>query len=154
MREEGLSLEKCLRICRDPELAGNQVQTLEERKVVDAVKFTKSQVGKNFTKQNNAVYGNQKNHNQRIQENVTASNMASFNSKNKENNYDTKNHRINYQSSSTCSRCGYRHQPRNCPAFGKTCKKCIKQNHFAQICRNNHVVNVIQTNSETKFNVD
>ena len=34
-----------------------------------------------------------------------------------------------------CGRCGSNHPPRNCPAFGKTCRKCQKQNHFARVCK-------------------
>lgn len=30
-----------------------------------------------------------------------------------------------------CTRCGTRHGPRKCPAYGKKCKKCGKLNHFA-----------------------
>ncbi|GFO35893.1 actin-binding lim protein 1-like protein [Plakobranchus ocellatus] len=29
-----------------------------------------------------------------------------------------------------CPRCGYEHPPRSCPAYGKTCGACGKQNHF------------------------
>lgn len=35
----------------------------------------------------------------------------------------------------TCSRCGSRHQPRQCPAYGKTCNNCGMENHFATVCR-------------------
>ena len=33
-----------------------------------------------------------------------------------------------------CSRCGTRHLPRQCPAFGKTCFVCDGRNHFAKMC--------------------
>lgn len=36
--------------------------------------------------------------------------------------------------SNACSRCGTTHQPRNCPAFGKECRRCKKLNHFADLC--------------------
>ena len=32
-------------------------------------------------------------------------------------------------------KCGTRHEPRSCPAFGKTCNNCKKPNHFAKVCR-------------------
>ena len=35
----------------------------------------------------------------------------------------------------TCSRCGWTHKPRQCPAFGQQCKKCHGRNHFARVCR-------------------
>lgn len=34
-----------------------------------------------------------------------------------------------------CTRCGYVHNNRPCPARNKTCSKCKKPNHFAQVCR-------------------
>jgi len=34
-----------------------------------------------------------------------------------------------------CSRCGRNHAPRKCPAFGKTCAKCKRTGHFADVCR-------------------
>lgn len=36
-----------------------------------------------------------------------------------------------------CRRCGRRHAARNCAAYGETCRKCGKQNHFARMCRSN-----------------
>lgn len=35
---------------------------------------------------------------------------------------------------STCRFCGTYHPPRNCPAFGKTCDTCGKQNHLPAMC--------------------
>ena len=35
-----------------------------------------------------------------------------------------------------CKFCGTQHARRQCPAFGKTCKKCLKKHHFASVCRN------------------
>lgn len=34
-----------------------------------------------------------------------------------------------------CKKCGYTHEPRQCPAYGKICNKCKKVNHFAIGCR-------------------
>ena len=33
-----------------------------------------------------------------------------------------------------CKKCGRRHGPRSCPAFGSTCPKCEKPNHWASKC--------------------
>lgn len=38
-----------------------------------------------------------------------------------------------------CLKCNQEHGPRQCPAFGKTCSKCKKLNHFASGCRNKSV---------------
>ena len=34
-----------------------------------------------------------------------------------------------------CGRCGYKHEPRKCPAFGQTCNSCHRKNHYAKMCR-------------------
>lgn len=45
-----------------------------------------------------------------------------------------------------CKKCGYRHKKFSCPAFGKKCSNCNKDNHFAKGCpkrqekRNVHAV--------------
>lgn len=33
-----------------------------------------------------------------------------------------------------CTRCGYRHKPRKCPAHGQVCKACHRKNHCAKMC--------------------
>ena len=34
-----------------------------------------------------------------------------------------------------CTKCGKFHEPRSCPAYGKSCNKCKKPNHFANMSR-------------------
>ncbi len=34
----------------------------------------------------------------------------------------------------SCKRCGSKHRPKQCPAFGKQCSKCKGMNHFAKQC--------------------
>ncbi|XP_026737908.1 uncharacterized protein LOC113501095 isoform X1 [Trichoplusia ni] len=43
-----------------------------------------------------------------------------------------------------CSRCGFQHSERKCPAYGKKCKKCGKMNHFARKCRARDAVKAVQ----------
>ena len=38
----------------------------------------------------------------------------------------------------------------NCPAMGKTCKSCNKQNHFAKMCRSNQVNEITEENSSSE----
>lgn len=35
----------------------------------------------------------------------------------------------------TCQKCGRKHEPRQCPAYGAVCHKCRKNNHFSKVCR-------------------
>ena len=34
-----------------------------------------------------------------------------------------------------CKRCGYNHEPKKCPAYGKICNQCKLKNHFSRMCR-------------------
>ena len=49
----------------------------------------------------------------------------------------SKSQRRTVQPSAKCKFCGLEHkfQKELCPAFGRTCKKCKKLNHFAEMCR-------------------
>jgi len=38
------------------------------------------------------------------------------------------------EQSFSCKRCGEKHTPRQCPAYGKMCAKCKGQNHYAKMC--------------------
>lgn len=51
-----------------------------------------------------------------------------------------------------CRKCGRTHEPRNCPAFGKPCRKCKKKNHFAVCCRASASVDELEE-SEDDFDV-
>ena len=33
-----------------------------------------------------------------------------------------------------CTKCGTQHQARNCPAYGRTCGRCGRKNHYATLC--------------------
>ncbi|XP_065283218.1 uncharacterized protein [Dermacentor albipictus] len=51
-----------------------------------------------------------------------------------------------------CKHCGRAHAPRQCPAYGKTCYACKKQNHFSSCCKNPQV-HGIQEDREDSFDV-
>lgn len=38
-----------------------------------------------------------------------------------------------------CKFCGKTHRYGKCPAFGRKCSKCLKNNHFAVVCKTKHV---------------
>jgi hypothetical protein len=35
----------------------------------------------------------------------------------------------------SCGKCGTQHEKRNCPTYGKKCRKCNRLNHFQKCCR-------------------
>ena len=41
----------------------------------------------------------------------------------------------NQPTKAKCKFCGYSHPANKCPAYGKTCSKCGKNNHFQSVCR-------------------
>lgn len=46
----------------------------------------------------------------------------------------SQNQRKNTNSRKQCRNCGGIHDPKKCPAYGKTCNNCKKRNHFASVC--------------------
>ncbi len=44
-----------------------------------------------------------------------------------------------------CGYCGRSHPVRKCPAYGKSCNKCSKLNHFSSVCRQSKQVNMIKS---------
>ncbi|XP_065302513.1 uncharacterized protein [Dermacentor albipictus] len=50
-----------------------------------------------------------------------------------------------------CSRCGREHGLRNCPAFGRTCRRCGGKNHFAVQCKSNR--QVAEVNADEDFTI-
>ena len=45
----------------------------------------------------------------------------------------------NQQQQFMCGKCGRQHSKDKCPAYGKTCHKCKKLNHFSAICKSKRV---------------
>lgn len=52
-----------------------------------------------------------------------------------------------------CRRCGKTHKIRQCPAWGKRCMKCKKENHFASLCQNQHIkaINLKEDESDSEI---
>lgn len=53
---------------------------------------------------------------------------------------------------SKCLRCGRKHAPRSCPAFGMKCRKCHRRNHFAICCKTTTEVHELR-GSEDNFDI-
>ena len=43
-----------------------------------------------------------------------------------------------------CKFCSYEHAPKQCPAYGKECRKCGKMNHFQSKCQQHRYVEQVQ----------
>lgn len=53
-----------------------------------------------------------------------------------------------------CKRCGTTHQQAECPAYGKTCLKCNKRNHFAALCTSRTEINEVELEDSRGLYVD
>ena len=45
-----------------------------------------------------------------------------------------------------CGNCGTFHKRRECPAYGKTCRKCNKLNHYGDYCRGSRRITPLTPN--------
>ncbi|XP_039298693.1 uncharacterized protein LOC111050145 isoform X1 [Nilaparvata lugens] len=112
LKEENLNLEKAVKICKLFELSAQQLNTLQNSTTVEGVNVVKKTSQQQQPAQNRTYskstygQGNQPNHPSKDQRRI-----------------------IN------CTRCGLDHTVRNCPAYGKTCYKCNKLNHFGKCCK-------------------
>lgn len=57
-----------------------------------------------------------------------------------------------------CKRCNSVHGPRQCPAYGRKCEKCLKYNHTRQACRTKHYrkdksENKVSSDSDSEFSI-
>ena len=71
----------------------------------------------------------------------THSNTRCAHTEKRESSWETSHRHTSHQTGSNdkresaCQYCGHSHDPRQCPAYGKVCKKCSGRNHFAVVCR-------------------
>ena len=105
LRESGLTLTKALDLCRAAEATKEQVQAMNKEAPQIPIR---------------AIRGAQ--HPRRGKAD------AKPNARVLENDKPFK------AKQSPCRYCGGFHQPRQCPAYGKTCSACYKKNHLAKVC--------------------
>lgn len=134
LRENDLDLEKCVNMCRTVELAAQQMKTINDENNVHVIRKYQDKFEKGSNKQKAG------------DERESASATASRNS--------TKSGAAERKQHSACRKCGSKHEPKRCPAYGKECRKCKKRNHFAKHCRTkaDPSINYVSDNqSETLF---
>lgn len=124
LKMEDIEVEKAITECRIYEKQKQQVRIVQEAKrTVDAIQGNTDEL---FEKDD-------------VNE-VRVNRRKSKNAMSNQWNQETK----------LCSRCFKTHRINNCPAFGKTCNKCKKFNHFAIACKSRgvHVNALSQGNSD------
>ncbi|RLU22759.1 hypothetical protein DMN91_005037 [Ooceraea biroi] len=132
LREEDLTLDKAVRLCRAAELANRQLEKLNLTERVDVV---------------------QKRNNKRADQDNQPKKSVTTTSKNEptQSQRQATQRRPPQQATTTpCTRCGYTHPNRTCPAMNKTCNNCYKPNHFAKVCKRKNVNTVVENNDDDK----
>ena len=61
---------------------------------------------------------------------------------------------LRYDTSASCSKCGRMHAPRQCPAYGQTCRLCSKLHHYARMCRSGKQVHFSQRHRDNVYPCD
>ena len=105
LQKRGLTLHECVDTCRAFEATNKQLKVMTEEKQV--ISAMKGQQGKDAT-------------------HAKKSNTRKQTSRQGETTPKT-----------SCKYCGWQHEKgaAKCPAYGKTCAKCKKKNHYARMCR-------------------
>jgi hypothetical protein len=129
LREHQLTLDTAIHIVKSQELADERVQTLQDAQAVNAIK-------RKFN-QNSYRHNDMK---------------PQYNSDRNRDSFKTRDENQNSNIPKTfrpCRFCGIKHkfgQRSMCPAFGETCEKCGKLNHYSKVCRS---VNAIGSDTPT-----
>ncbi|CAC5406179.1 unnamed protein product [Mytilus coruscus] len=106
LREDGLTLDKAVAICRADEESRKQMKTLNEEEQVHALR-RKTQNQRTNRNEGYAKKGPSRRDHEKRESN----------------------------SSFSCGKCGTTHERRNCPVYGKKCHKCKKPNHYQKFCK-------------------
>ena len=110
LRDPDLTLVKAIDACRMAETSQTQLKGLTEEKRIDFVQMIGNFKPRQTPAKNGAA---QQPHRQQARKDPSQS--------------------------CKCQRCGYTHEKKKCPAFGKKCRNCSKLNHFAKMCKRQKV---------------
>ena len=165
---EDLTLDKLIEKCHLHEQRQESLDVIDNKSQVNAVSRGRGR-GRRYHSQRGSSHSNQSqsrqshynqrgsSHSQSGQSNYTQSQRGSSHSRQSQpRNYDRdrqqnrtdfrQQNRTDYRTDGNCTRCGTRHQPRQCPAYGKICAVCGRRNHFARMCRRQSSQVYVQTN--------
>lgn len=106
MREENLTLQRAIDICRANEASESQIKNIVDEKAVNHVIAQGAHGGIKRDRGNS-----------------------------RHNNRPTHDSDKSRKRQGKCKYCGSSHARGNCPAYGKKCRKCGKSNHFQKVCK-------------------
>lgn len=132
LREQDLTLQKAINICKAAELAMERMKEVLQERTVNKID-RKRQECRQENKETRA--SNENNGARRRPENANGT-------------------RFTESRHPECSRCGYRHEWKKCPAYGQQCKKCKRSNHFARKCRARNVKELFVEEEDQEFSLN
>ena len=118
LRQKDLTLRTAAEMCRSFEMSKVQVKEMSKTVNVNVLSNKVDKHDEKWTK--SGIRRNVKGYRKR-----SRSRTRKWKPENKQHNFK-----------STCKNCGGDHErkPRACPAFGRTCYKCQRTNHFSRVC--------------------
>lgn len=139
LKLDGLDLSKTIETCRIAEITKIQTKIMQQGKsaAVDEVR--------RFPTKTNSFSSTHYHQSGNFENSRSKPTFSSYNNTNTNTNKN-KNMNVNKSKSNSnsnfrnfpCRNCNMRHSYNNCPAFGVTCFKCNRRNHFASVCRSNN----------------
>lgn len=130
------------------------VNEIQRSKNVDTIKYAKHSKGS----MNNKHHANNSNTNKRNekerrgqQQQQRQSNDTRYRNNSHNGNSSSMNNNNRDKSDrffSCCKYCGLSHKIRECPAYGKTCTTCLKNNHFSTVCKSKNVAAISIHNND------
>ncbi|CAH2088951.1 unnamed protein product [Euphydryas editha] len=143
LRESDLTLSKEIQICKAAELAEDQIKKIANEPGTSVVQSIKKKNGKGTESEREIRNSTDK---RRLARTDRYSRHRPE-QRNTEDRYPEENKKQEGQRAQKkfdCSRCGFYHSERRCPAYGKKCKKCGKMNHYVRKCRARDAVKAVQ----------
>ena len=129
MREKNITLEAAADLAKAAEAAKKQLMQTAREKSVHGVHTRKQ------GPQAQAQTQNQKSHKPDMKQRYRS-----------QNDYKQGQRSSDKFETQPCRYCGSKHDKKNCPAYGKTCKVCGKKNHFAKVCKSKKNIHNIENN--------
>ena len=152
LAKKGLELSTAVEMCRTSELAKQHLKTLNDSHEVATV--GKNRESQRVNGKSQSRFGSSREWSKGTS--ASGQNMSqkwskgtSASGQNMSQKWSKGTSASGQSMSQKCGRCGTRHQRNDCPAFGKTCMRCNRKNHFAKLCLSVHSVENYQSDCES-----
>lgn len=157
LEKANLTLEQCIEMARTSEATQQQVNVMNKTVTTAAsvdvlqTQHTNKRNGVNAKKSHQSNSRNQNNGNDKRRTNGS-SNTQNSSGTNTHTQQNSSNGNDKNNKKGNCTYCGYTHQPRKCPAYGKTCHKCNRKGHYKSMCVARTIACLSTTDSDDSEN--